>query len=131
MQFSMARNISKWLRSSATQSRFSSVAILHCHRILIIWISRQLLMNPCQNEMLLFRAVLMKFLKIYKSSCFSTLQTTIIIKCTQWCFIEQPLPSHEYGRRINKTVLPIIKRLHLLYPIDYKIKSSFDLFGFT
>ena len=87
--------------------------------------------EPCQNEMLLFRAVLMKFLKIYKSSCFSTLQTTIIIKCTQWCFFEQPLPSHEYGRRINKTVLPIIKRLHLLYPIDYKIKSSFDLFGFT
>ena len=37
----MARNISKWLRSTMTQSRFSSVTILNCQRVLIIWISRQ------------------------------------------------------------------------------------------
>ena len=107
----MARNISKWLRSTMTQSRFSSVAILHCHRVLIIWISWHLLMNSCQNAMLLSRAVLMKFLKIYKSSCFSALQTNIVIKCTQWYFFEQPLPAHDYDMRIK-----VLKRFCPLPP---------------
>ena len=81
-----------------------SVAILHCHKVLIIWISRQLLMNLCQNAILLSRAVLLKFLKIYKRSCFSAL--SIIVKCTQWCFFKNnnltPLPPPPFRHYIRQ-----------------------------
>ena len=88
----MVRNRSKWFRSTMTQSRFSSVSYskvsqstdnLDHRAVANEFVSKRAMQLSC--------AVLMKFLKIYKKSCFSALQITIIIKCTQRCFSKSNL----------------------------------------
>ena len=92
-----------------THSHFSSVGILHCHRLLTVWISRQLLKNFCQNAMLLSHALLMKVLKIHHNKVHPVMYF-------RKQHFDPPAPTsvlglhrsirNDYGRRINKKPLP-------------------------
>ena len=62
----MVRNRRKWFRLTMTQSRFSSVSYSTLSQC-IDNLDHAVVANKfCQNAMLLSRAVLMKFIKIYK-----------------------------------------------------------------